>query len=365
MIPGDDPEAWNLLHDGRVTAIVGSASATRVTVEIPHIGARFEPPVRELVVTLHEVESLAYLPYSDRWDEPELGDHAAIVAAKPDLTEAAVERGVMTIWGGGGSLRLGYAGLDITLADGRPVTLAQLREAVARYWQEWALHWAGKEVHPLVRAAVREPWTRAGLDAWIDAWRIERSTDLAETIVIVDEALGGAQRDALAELATEADASWDLLLGPAELAYAARERLVEVCWQRLGERVAALCRACPRPDPRVGRCVEAMLRGPSGFWFSEGQVDHVIGPGRSPSSTPSFADHALALLDTHADAGTAGRLVELARRMRLEADCNDAEMAERLEALAEQLAARWTLDRALPKPVEQALRRRLAEATTA
>lgn len=388
MIPGDDPTPWDLLHDGTLVAIVRTGNRARLTIRIPFLRARFEAPGDAFVVELHGLEVLGYLPYSDRWDEPLITDLAAIVAAKPNLVEAewrpdrarALDEAgpAMIVWGGLGSLRLAYAELELALDDGRPVTLAELGEAVARYWQDWREHWKGWEVHPLVHAATREPWTAELLAGLIEAWRTERTSDLAEAIAIIDKALrdpapltltgeadvapwcaswASTPGAALAELARRASATWDILLGEGDLAYREREQANQACWDQLRRCVAALAEA--PADPRIGRTIEAMLRAPSNHWFRVDQVHHVIDrfdPPADQVGVPSFADHALALLDVHGDAGSVGRLRELARRMLIEADCNEVEMSDRLATLAERLASRWPKDRALPSAVEQSLR---------
>ncbi len=395
MLAGNDPTPWNLLHDGKLVRIVRTGSSARLRVEIPHLRARFEPPGDAFVLHLHGIELLGYLPYSDRWDEPLIVDPAAIVAASPTLIEAEpheaehgdLDRARMIVWGSLGSLRLTYAGLTIELdtgfigssePTGRPVSLAELSDANARFWQDWRAHWTGHEVHPLVRSAMHTSWTPELLTELIEAWQRERTSDLAATIAIIDEALRdrapsrladevdverwratwtSAPGAALAELGRAARASWDILLGDTnEIPYDERARANAARWDQLRRCVATLVNASS--DPRVGRAIEEMLRGPSACWFHVDQVGHVAEPFEAPDDQPSFADHALPLLAVHGDAGSVARLRELARRLLIEADCNDAEMAERLTALAEQLERRWPHDRAMPDAVEQALRHR-------
>ncbi|NJK33278.1 MAG: hypothetical protein HC927_13250 [Deltaproteobacteria bacterium] len=83
MISGDDPTPWNLLHDGKLVRITRTPTGASLTIELPHLRARFEPPGECFVVHVHELALLAYLPYSDRWDEPLIEDAAEIVARLP------------------------------------------------------------------------------------------------------------------------------------------------------------------------------------------------------------------------------------------------------------------------------------------
>jgi hypothetical protein len=206
-------------------------------------------------------------------------------------------------------------------------------------------------VHPLVHVAMRGEWTPELLGSLLEAWRSERTSELATTIEIIDDT------PALRELVRVARSSWDILLDETQdVPFKQRERANEACWAQLTRSVGELLDATP--DPRIGRAMEGMLRGPSACWFRIDQVAHVIGRFEAPNDDPSFADHALALLAVHGDAGSPGRLRKRARSLRIEADCNTAEMAERLDALAQQLEGRWPNDREMPDAVEQALRAR-------
>jgi hypothetical protein len=330
-----------------------------LTIELPHLRAYFEPTGEAFMLHLHGVESFGYLPYSDRWDEPLIEELAAIVAERPNLVEAVASKptrydpATLIVWGGLGSLRIACAGLTLELDSGQPITLDELAAANAAYWQKWREHWSGESVHPLVHSAMRGEWTAELLAALLEAWRSERTSDLATTIAIIDDT------PALRELVRAARSTWDLLLDEKQdVPFEQRERANEARWAQLTCSVGELVDAAP--DPRIGRAMEGMLRGPSACWFRVDQVSHVIGRFEAPNDDPSFADHALALLAEHGDAGSPGRLRKRARSLRIEADCNTAEMAERLDALAEQLAGRWPSDREMPDAVEQALRARCA-----
>jgi hypothetical protein len=128
LVGADDPTPWDLLHDGRLVAI----ERDRLTIEVGHLG-------REFVIRLHGLERLGWLPYSDQSDEPLVTEPEAIVAAKPMIVEAewqASER-TMIVWGSLGSLRLGYATLEL-----EGLSLDELQALVQAYWQRWREHWA-------------------------------------------------------------------------------------------------------------------------------------------------------------------------------------------------------------------------------
>lgn len=124
MIDADDPTPWDLLHDGRIVAI----AQDRLTVALEHLG-------REVVVRLHGLESLAFVPYGE---EAQVTEPEAIVAAKPLIVEAewdASER-TMIVWGSLGSLRLRHASLEL-----EGITIEQLRAEVDGFWQRWRERW--------------------------------------------------------------------------------------------------------------------------------------------------------------------------------------------------------------------------------
>jgi hypothetical protein len=127
LIAADDPTPWDLLHDGRLVAIQDG----RLTIRVDHLG-------REVVVRLHGLERLVWLPYGEHGDEPPISEPEAIVAAKPLIVEArwqADER-AMIVWGSVGSLRLGYASLEL-----EGITQDELGAQVEAYWQRWREHW--------------------------------------------------------------------------------------------------------------------------------------------------------------------------------------------------------------------------------
>jgi hypothetical protein len=126
LVGPDDPTPWDLLHDGRLVAIAHD----RLTIVVDHLG-------REMVIRLHGLEHLAWLPYGE---DALITEPEAIVAAKPMIVEAewhAHER-EMIVWGSLGSLRLRYAGLEL-----EGMTLDELRAQVQAYWQRWREHWKG------------------------------------------------------------------------------------------------------------------------------------------------------------------------------------------------------------------------------
>lgn len=375
-----DPEVWNLLHDGVVTAVARDGERARVTVSAPHLASGFGGDAFDLV--LGGTRRLAYRPYSDRWDEPWV-EGEALVRAMPELAEAKLEVGELRVWGPLGVLAVDYDTLVLEVR-GQPVSLDALRTAVAAYWAAWRQRHDLSRAHPLVLEALRGGWSGALLPRLLEAWRAERTSELAATIEVLGRALdrearplgtpedvegwpahhGRAPTAALDALVAAATATFDLLAdeepppGSPLLGdwLDRRSALSERWWRALAGAVATL-RSEP-PDPRIGRAMVRMLRSPSDHWFRLDQVGHVAGPFAAPDLAPSFADHALALIELHADAGTPARLEERAAIVAIEADCNGAEMVARLRVLAATLRERFPEDRTLPDTAKTALMHR-------
>jgi hypothetical protein len=110
-------------------------------------------------------------------------------------------------------------------------------------------------------------------------------------------------------------------------------------------RVTARLHAAKAPNPRIAKAIESVLMTtPAAHWFRVEQVAHVLGPmppDPSAPDEPSFADHALALLEAHADPMMPRRLRLISKRLMVEASCNESEMSDRLEDLADRVAARF------------------------
>ncbi len=295
MIAGDDPTPWNLLHDGTIVRLERDLADTlTMWLDAPYLRARFADGGTQFRIRLVACTTAIYAPF----DEPPITDLPAIASSEPSILEAQRDRGDILVWCSAGSLRLRYESLALELDTGTPVAIDELRRVVRAYWQEWHHAAAPVATHPLIRAVLDGQAAVEALPLLLAAWRTERTSELAKAIAILDERAGGSQRVVL--------------------------------------EVEALRSA--EPDPRIGRAIEDALEGP-----------------RDPAS---FADHALALLELHADAGTAPRLDDKANRLLYQAACDEAEMADHLRTLATKLRARFGEDRTLPETIAAALRSR-------
>jgi hypothetical protein len=370
VIAGDDALPWDLLHDGTIVELERDlADEVTVWVECAFIRVRFADGGKRFKLRLAACTVFEYTPY----DEPPIVELAAIASSEPSIVEAKFEDGVMQVWGAAGVLRASYASLALELDTGRALPLDELRRQVRAYWDEWRKKTAPRLAHPAVAAAYKaaaDPAAlRALLPALVAAWRTERTSELATTIEIiydriyqlpvvwlelatVDSWIATRLQDpaaALAEFVRRATRGEPH--DPGDAAYAAKAAL----WAGFARCAAALL--ADEPDPRIGRAIEDILHhNSSDFWFRIDQVSHVADSFPPPHDEPSFADHAFALLEVHADRGSAHRLHELAKQIAIECDCNGAEMAERLHALADRIAPRFGADTRLAEEIATTLR---------
>lgn len=370
-----DPEVWNLLRDGVVRAVERTGPQARVIISAPHLASSFGGDAFDLVTS--GTRRIAYRPRTERWDEPWLED-ADVARERPQLVEAKQELSELRVECVGGVLIVDGDALALEVAGVR-VSVEALRVAVGEYWTRWLEARDPSEFHPLTLEALRgSPKLMPRL---LDAWRAERTSELAEVIEVLGRAFDSERRPivamddlggwpeafrrgptaALEALAEAATSTFDLLEDDAPPQGSptlgawleAKSALSARWWRSLGAAVATL-RAEP-PDPRIGRAMSAMLRSPSDHWFRVDQVAHAVASFEASDRTPSFADHALALMELHADAGTPARLEACADRVAIECDCNGAEMVARLRALATDLRARLPRDRCLVGPARSAL----------
>ena len=372
-----DPEPWELLHDGRVIGLTREDDTAEVTITAPHLRARLDGRHGPFTLRLFEVTRLVFVPYVGE-GEPERIVEAPrdIVDERPDLVNASLEDGELVVWGSTGALRTIYGSLAIEVhalgAGVRRVETSLLREAVKAFWDEWRLLQQPGARHPLIEAALSEgTWSAAHMAPLLAAWRSERTSDLGDAIEILGEATEGealplaadpaalaswheryqsAPGSALRQLERCATATFETLRGeePADRSALgawldARAAVNAAWWRALTAAVAGLPSA--PPDPRIGRTMTRMLASPSDDWFV---AEH---------DGESFADHALSLMEAHADAGTPARLRIEARDVAIEADCNGAEMVGELLRLADALSQRHGPDRLLGSADERALER--------
>ena len=355
-VAGDDPTPWNLLHDGSIVALERDlADQVSVWVDVPYVRARFSDGGTLFRLRLAACTEFTYTPY----DEPPITELAAIASSEPSLVEAHLDGDDILVWGSAGSLRMRYTSLELELDTGMPIPLEELRRVVRSYWDEWRARWAPTLAHSTIRTVIEGQPLREARLALLEAWRAERTSELAKAIAIIDERTRGAAPVRLEGPDPFAAwcATWSTEPGAAlaELARGVQVSHVNASdaarWAGLTRCLGALRDA--EPDPRIGRAIEQALESPIGARFRFDQVHHMTSFAK-PDDEPHFADHALALLELHADAGTAARLDARADHLRGDAP----ELSDHLDDLATKLRARYSQDRVLSDEVAAALRSR-------
>lgn len=346
-----DERPWNLLRHGTVSDLSRDGDRAILVVDAPF--ARVE-------VHLAGVREIGYAPKDAPWDAANLEDPAAIVTASPEILRVryVADFDEMVVGSERGNLILRYASLE-SHVDGRAITFDALSANARAYWDAWRAAWDPGVVHPLVARIVKGDVRRGDVERLVEAWRIDRTSDLADAIEILD--LGTRDETSptstLGALAASAASTWKILLD-GEGPYDERRAECGRVWETIASGVAALD-AAP-PDPRIGRGLVTTIEGPGDHWFRVDQVDHVAtpitGPFEPDDERPSFADHVFALLRVHADAGTPARLEAKARGLMIEADCNGVAMADALRQIAAELRERPWTDRELPLEAQTALR---------
>lgn len=133
LVPSSDVSPWNLLHDGTIVAIVPHDDRFTVSVEIPYLRNRFEPPGAALLLELCGGSDFEYAEYEGK----SFSALSEIVGAEPDILEARREEDRVVVSGSAGVLRLRYRGLALRLDSGSPLALAALQRCARLYWEEW------------------------------------------------------------------------------------------------------------------------------------------------------------------------------------------------------------------------------------
>lgn len=137
-------EIWNVFHDGSIVRAEGQVGDTvRVSVEIEYLREMFEEPGTSFWVELTPCESLSFKTLDSADTFPSLQAISSlnleILSASED-SEATLK--VLCLAGEVhsqvyGYLELKYGSSRVTLDTGRPVSVAELFAASAKYWDDW------------------------------------------------------------------------------------------------------------------------------------------------------------------------------------------------------------------------------------
>jgi len=332
---------WRLLRGGRIVA-ARRDDGLLLEVDLP-------PLARRATLRLRSVERFEWRPSAHTWEDDDIGDLDAIAGAALTIEGARWSRSGRQV--------------VLELSDGTILAEYERAELESELSDGWRAHWArwcmtfDEDVHPHVRQ-----WLATGSgperDAVLEAWRAERTSDLAALVTALDDSTAAPELDSL-----EAFDRWGAAhpVGAARELARAAHRTFEVWsdaevaaawWERITQAIAGLDADA---DPRIGPALLASLYSPSDWWFRVDQVAHIAGPFEAKSDEPSFADHLFRQLEVHADAGTPRRSLAVRKAILPECDCNGAEMGERLQCFAERIRGRYPEDRELSREGREAL----------
>ncbi len=128
---------WNLLHDGSVEAISSVDKRVTFRVNISYLRDLFSPPGDGFDVQLSECAGFEF----ERWgvdDGVVSHDLQALAELEPEVLSADItEHGLVQVLWNGGVFRLSYSGVSLRLDTGEVLSITQLTQAAAAYWQRF------------------------------------------------------------------------------------------------------------------------------------------------------------------------------------------------------------------------------------
>jgi hypothetical protein len=130
-------EIWNLLHDGFITAIERNGDSLTMFINIPYLRRRMKPIGDSFVLTL---SGLSRMDFCDPYGEihsfaEELG---VGVVTGPEIISTDSDSMPITVEFDYGRLILDFQSISFALDTGSPVSLMEIEEVAAEYWQELA-----------------------------------------------------------------------------------------------------------------------------------------------------------------------------------------------------------------------------------
>jgi hypothetical protein len=130
-------EIWNLLHDGFITAIERNGDTLTMFINIPYLRRRMKPIGDSFVLTL---SGLSRMDFCDPYGEihsfaEELG---VGVVTGPEIISTDSDSMPITVEFDYGRLILDFQSISFALDTGSPVSLMEIEEVAAEYWQELA-----------------------------------------------------------------------------------------------------------------------------------------------------------------------------------------------------------------------------------
>lgn len=125
---------WNTLHDGSIESIGGAVPGdVHVRVGIGYLCEKLPTGADHVVVGLRSCRQFEYQPF----EGDAITELSEIAAANVEVLSAEEVDGTVSVACVGGFLKLVYDRIDLSLAEGRTISQAELEAAADRYWTEW------------------------------------------------------------------------------------------------------------------------------------------------------------------------------------------------------------------------------------
>jgi hypothetical protein len=129
-----DFAVWNTLHDGSIESVDGSVPGDlHVHVGIEYLCEKLPTAASYVVVHLRGCRQFEYRSF----EGDAINDLLEIAAVDLEVLSANEVNGSVFVCCASGSLNLVYDRADISLAEGRAISQAELEAAAHRYWTEW------------------------------------------------------------------------------------------------------------------------------------------------------------------------------------------------------------------------------------
>ena len=125
---------WSYLHDGSLDRVEGSVPGdVSLFISIPYLRKAFQPAGEGFVLELKECSIFQLVE-----DDGEMVlDLSQIAERSPELL-SIVSESPLSIYTTRGTLTLAYGSLELFLDSGQALSVPQLDQASAAYWQAWS-----------------------------------------------------------------------------------------------------------------------------------------------------------------------------------------------------------------------------------
>lgn len=126
---------WNTLHDGSIKSVKGDVPGdVTITVGISYLCQKLPTTAEFLFLCLRRCTRLVFAPFGGK----PVADTTDIETLDLVVLSANEQGGVISVNCVTGVLTLAYQEIEIKLAEGVPISQAQLEDAAERYWTEWS-----------------------------------------------------------------------------------------------------------------------------------------------------------------------------------------------------------------------------------